>query len=222
MAKDGWLLVLDMDQTITGDYFNVLKEPTREIDINPICLEILRMALENREKGDVAGIFLLTNNSDRLYIKKMHETLKNYLDYKGEIFDYIMDAKHRLRKSLSNHPNHKDKSLQDVHWMCLMTDTLGKSLKEKNLLERVIFFDDQDQHTLVHQLRNANLHQNFIHVNPPYKFSDYNELQDIHIDNIPWSYVKEILSFKVGGSTKRKKLMIRKYRKTKRKHRKVS
>jgi hypothetical protein len=215
----GWILVFDMDQTITGDYFDVKKEPEREIDINPICLDIFRLALENREKGDVSAIFLLTNNSDRLYIRKMHNTLKNYLGFSGEIFDYIMDAKHKLRKALSNHPNHKDKSLQDIHWMCLMTNTLGKNPKE--LLERIIFFDDQEYHTLVNELRNANLYKNFIHVNPPYKIKTY-ELQNINSNSIPWNYAKEVLTIKYGGATKKRKntSMTKKYRKTRRKQKK--
>ena len=163
----GWILVFDMDQTITGDYFNVLKEPKREIDINPMCLDILREAVKGKQTGETSAIFLLTNNSDRLYIKKMHNTLKEKLDIKSDIFDYIMDANHRMRNSLSRHPNHKEKSIQDIQWMCTMTNTLGSY--RQNLLERVIFFDDQDQHTLVNQLRKAGFHNNFVHINPPYQ-----------------------------------------------------
>ena len=161
--------MFDMDQTITGDYFDIVKEPEREIDINPMCLEVLQEAIKGKNTGKTSAIFLLTNNSDRSYINKMHKTLKEKLGapMEEDIFDYIMDANHRMRNSLSRHPNHKEKSLQDIYWMCTMTNTLG-SYKE-NLLKRVIFFDDQDGHTLVEQLRNAGYNNNFIHINPPYK-----------------------------------------------------
>lgn len=169
-----------------------------------MCLDILQQAIKGKTTGEISAIFLLTNNSDHLYIKKMHKTLKEKLNIpmKEDIFDYIMDANHSFRRSLSRHPNHKEKSIQDIYWMCTMTNTAGSY--KQNLLERVLFFDDQDGHTLVSQLRNAGFHNNFIHINPPYTTPK----------------LKSTKSTKATKYNKTKKSMTKKKPSTKRKYKK--
>jgi hypothetical protein len=68
--REGWVLVFDMDQTITGNYFDV-QQSSEELELNPKIVDVLRYALEDKEKGLVCFIFLHTNNTFVFFIKHL-------------------------------------------------------------------------------------------------------------------------------------------------------
>jgi hypothetical protein len=161
--REGWVLVFDMDQTITGNYFDV-DEAEEELELNPKIVEVLKIALEDKGKGGVSAIFLLTNNSDTKFINHMEKKLEEAVG-KGKIFDYKMDANHPMRTHephFQNIQNGKRKTLADVEYMLL---TCAKTTK--NLPQRLLFFDDQE-HILSLQLKSAGRPEHFVHVNPPF------------------------------------------------------
>jgi len=113
--REGWVLVFDMDQTITGNYFDVLTEK-EELILNPKIVEILKIALQDKQTGIVSAIFLLTNNTDTDFIEHMEKELERAVG-KNHIFDYKMDANHPSRTHIpefANIRNGKQKSLADV------------------------------------------------------------------------------------------------------------
>ena len=119
----GLVYVFDLDHTIVGDYFHIHKHPYREVPFNPLCLHMLSYLVKEREKGNVAGIFLLTNNSDETFISFVHHELKgsifgNPFSHKT-VFDEIFDACHPERELVKEGimtGTHK-KSLKDVEKM---------------------------------------------------------------------------------------------------------
>lgn len=191
--REGWVLVFDMDQTITGNYFDVQTEK-QDLVLNPKIVDILKMAIQDKQTGMVSAIFLLTNNTDTEFIEHMEKELERAVG-KGRIFDYKMDANHPMRTHIpefANIRNGKQKSLADVEYM------LKKVQKTtKNLIHRLLFFDDQE-HLLSLQLKNAGKPEHFVHVDPPFiSGATYESRQQ---------YVSE------GGEKKRKKRFTRKVR----------
>jgi hypothetical protein len=161
--REGWVLVFDMDQTITGNYFDVLNEK-EELVLNPKIVEILKTAVQDKQTGMVSAIFLLTNNNDTVFIEHMEKELEGVVG-KGRIFDYKMDANHTARTHIpefANIRNGKQKSIADVEYMLTK---LNKTTK--NLINRLMFFDDQE-HLLSLQLKIAGKAEHFVHVNPPF------------------------------------------------------
>lgn len=167
----GWVMVFDMDQTLTGNYFCVNTYPNRKISLNPYILDVLKKSVIEREKGGVAAILLLTNNSDPDFISVMHEQVcDEILGFERKdkvIFDYIMDARHTKRSFYINPPSFRGiqiKSSKDVEYML---QQLGKTTED--LLQRIFFFDDQEYHTLVEELRGIGKHTHFFHIYPPFQ-----------------------------------------------------
>ncbi len=160
--REGFVLVFDMDQTITGNYFSM--EAKEKLELNPKIVDILKFAMQDKDTGRVSAIFLLTNNTDTEFIQHMEEELEKAVGM-GKIFDYKMDANHPARTHMPEYPmiqNGKQKSLADVEFMLLRCN---KTIR--NLVHRVLFFDDQE-HVLSQQLRNAGRPEHFVHVNPPF------------------------------------------------------
>jgi hypothetical protein len=156
--KEGWVLVFDLDQTITAC------DEENNIEFNPKILDILKKAVKDREKGIVSAIFLLTNNADSKYIEEVHTKLNTNIETTS-VFDYILDANHPIRSHMPNvHHirNAKQKTIADVEFMLHQIKTTSK-----NLINRLLFFDDQE-HILSLQLKSAGKPQHFIHVNPPF------------------------------------------------------
>lgn len=83
--EKGLILVFDLDETILSHS----KKSYTEDSLNSRILEILRIAQEKKATGEVEGIFLLTNNSDKKFIDFIHEMIKTKLGVKGDIFDNI-------------------------------------------------------------------------------------------------------------------------------------
>ena len=161
---------------------------------------------------------LLTNNSNKVYIDFVHESLtKKYNEMfpkhqKTKLFDNIYSATQEangtyttprvLDESVPNGirtPNHLAKRLEDV---ANMIEPLGISTEPSgSLSSRVFFFDDIPNHNILYEINKGN----YINITPP--FTGQGE------DNTDYSTVDEALGgFEIvihrGGASK-------KYRKTK-------
>lgn len=173
----GLVYVFDLDNTIVGNYFHLHKHPQREVHLNPLCLHMLTYLVDQREKGDVAAIFLLTNNSDDIFINFVHNELKGHLFgnpfSQQTVFDVIFDARHPERELVKEGfmvGTHK-KSLKDVE---KMLKQIGKS--SEKLIERCVFIDDQIYHHLCAELITAGKGHHFIHIYPPFIRKSYKTL----------------------------------------------
>jgi hypothetical protein len=199
-AALGYVLVWDMDQTITGDYFDVVKFPTRPLDINPKALEILRLAVKARNERRVAAILLLTNNSDINYVLKMIDTISRKLNV-DKLFDDGMMAGTPGRNIPPGKPiNYALKSFRDVKRM-----VTALNLSTENLPTRTFFFDDQTGHILTAELIKEGYEENFIKITPGYKEG----LED----KTNWSSIEKALTEQGGGYRYRRNKRVRGYTK---------
>lgn len=155
---EGWVLVFDLDQTITAC------DEDNNVEFNSKIVEILKKAVKDREKGIVSAIFLLTNNTDKIYIDKVHRLLIQRMNT-ATVFDFIVDGAHPVRSHMPEVryiKNAKQKTVADVEFML---EQVNKT--SKNLIHRLLFFDDQE-HILALQLKSAGKSHHFIHINPPF------------------------------------------------------
>jgi hypothetical protein len=211
----GIILVWDLDKTLVSEYIPKKANQTNasylqnewDITLNSSALQILKKA--NELKGEkVSAIFLLTNNSDRLFIQKVIETIEKTLGT-SYIFDLVYDALHENRiHQIKNLPKQfAMKSMIDVQ---NMLKDVGYSISYDKLLENgkrnIFFMDDMNSHELVKQ-------SNFIHITPPFNSdeedkTDYSPLTSV----LGMSIKKNLLK---GGQRKKRKTRTRT-----RKHRK--
>jgi len=139
----GLVLVWDMDNTIVGNYYDVLNKSNKEVlHFNKNAVAVLEAAVIARAQRKVSAILMLTNNSDKFFIDHVHNKLKARLDV-PYVFDYIMDREHDARP-LSDDP---PKRLIDVEFMM---EELGKS--SYNLKNRVFFIDDIPDHMIINEI----------------------------------------------------------------------
>ena len=133
-----FVLVFDLDETITTDYFS------KQIKFNKNITDLLYYARANKK---VAAILLLTNNSDKQYINKVINTLNI------PIFDDIMIRTDTRR------PDHRKfdpiKNLENVRTMLK-----GLGLSTAGLAKRTYFFDDRCDHVI----RSEIPADNYIHI----------------------------------------------------------
>jgi hypothetical protein len=131
------------------------------------------MAASARATGKVDKIFLLTNNSDKEYIKK---ALAHFPK-----FDAVMDSTHLSR----NHIRHGDmnanvtKSLEDV--VQLFAD-ISIRVTADSIRKRVLFFDNYPDHEMLYQIPP----RNYIHITPDFK-------PNLRHDETRWTYVRSLL-----------------------------
>lgn len=214
----GYVLVFDMDQTITGEYFDVVRSPYRPLDINPTVVHILKLAVQAKATGKVSAILLLTNNSDEKYISKMVNTI-NFLvlgrDRKRSdfVFDDGLKAGDPGRNVPPGKPvNHALKSFRDIARMLVR-----RGLPIEKLESRTLFFDDQPGHVLTAQLIKAGFENHFVHIKPGYQ-------QGVE-DETDWSVIEEALVTPAEGGRRsstikrKRKIKSRKTKKTKSKRR---
>jgi hypothetical protein len=161
----GLILVFDLDQT--------LAHTTDLVYFNMNIVHILDYIVKNALRGSVInGIFLLTNNDNKGYVKLIDENLKRALKSTGDFiggegypagtyfFDYIMDYTHSRRQA------DKSKSILDVRFMA---DSLDIRYTDNNeLLSRTYFFDDLE-HTLRADMTAAGVPDHYIQITPPYQ-----------------------------------------------------
>ena len=161
----GLILAFDLDQT--------LAHTTDLVYFNFNIVHILNYIVKKALRGSVIdGIFLLTNNDNKDYVKIIDANLNRALKSTGAFrggegypednyfFDYIMDYTHSRR-----HAN-KTKSIADIKFMA---DVIGIRYNDDNeLLRRTYFFDD-----LVHDLKGemiaAGLPDHYIQITPPFE-----------------------------------------------------
>ncbi len=199
-AALGYVLVWDMDQTITGEYFDVKKFPYTPLDINPKAVEILKEAVKARDEGRVAAILLLTNNSDRHYVLKMIDTISRRLKI-HKLFDDGMMAGSPGRNVPPGKPiNYANKSFRDVKRMLTHLN-----LSTENLPARTFFFDDQPGHILTAELIKEGYEENFIKITPGYN-------QGV-ADTTDWSSIETALTGEEQGGGRRRRKYVRGYTK---------
>jgi hypothetical protein len=157
-SKKGIVLVLDLDQTLVGEYSDQRNLNSEEILLNPRAVELLRKAIDAREKGIVSAIFLLTNNADEFFIKIVELTLSMKLKkkYYFAVFDYIMSRNHPFRSAPFDNP---PKSLREVEYMMIK-----EKIPTENLATRVFFIDDNSEHAIRAQIPE----DHYIVVTPPF------------------------------------------------------
>ena len=139
----GLVLVWDMDNTLVGNYYDVLDKSSYNIlYFNNNAVDVLEQALIARDQRKVDAIFMLTNNADKNFIEYVHNRLKKRLKVPF-VFDYIMDRTHEARPLSDNPP----KRLEDVEYMMRAVD-----LSSYNLSNRVFFFDDIPDHEIFNEI----------------------------------------------------------------------
>ena len=170
----GLVLVWDMDNTLSGEYSD-------RITLNPNALRILQKAIDAKRTGTVSAIFLLTNNSDLIYIDKVRIELLKRLGLPENTpspapFNYIMPRQHMNRPQIFDPP----KRLQDVEFMMMQ---VKKGVR--GLADRVFFFDDIPTHVL----RNEIPSDHYIQINPPFTAGreDHTDYRAIEMSLSPYS-----------------------------------
>ena len=188
MSKDsskGLVLVFDLDQTLVATnkqikkhltrkrgYYREVWAPKKKPELNPELIEVLRIALQQREKGGVYAIFLLTNNSDTVFIQRVISSLEKSLHTRN-IFDAILTAEDdEPRDTPKGHTkNYSSKSIRDVYRLLNRmekTDDAEKRYAKEDLLKRVLFFDDNPDHQIRHEMFIAGVKEQYITITPPF------------------------------------------------------
>ena len=174
----GLVLVFDVDGTL-GPVNGEGKAP---IPINPKMLEVIREAVAGRGNA-VDALFILSNNSDTGYMRRIEARIKELLGTSEPIFDDIM-ARGDFRRDIYREdffiegglPVHNPrKTLADV---ATMIETLNlkrrlaavwqqkqpqKPVSSRSLARRVYFFDD-----LIHYMKDEIPADQYIHITPSY------------------------------------------------------
>lgn len=184
----GLILVFDLDETIT------YTDSENNVHFNDNVIDLFAYIKQKFLRGVVIdAIFLLTNNSDKKYIKNINDfivyhlrnTNNNTLNNIGNIgnigiftggeegypegvyfFDYIMDYVHSHRNP------RKTKSLADIKYMA---DKIGLTYNnDLDLLNRTFFFDDRD-HVIKTEMEEHGIPHHYIKITPPYEpdLNDY-------------------------------------------------
>ena len=208
---DGLVLVWDVDQTLSGQYFdpNVFSKnpsvnPYDYVILNPKALQVIQLANDAKMTGRVAIQGILTNNGDENFIRLIVSAIENKLGQKP-LFDFVMTRNHPSRESTDQQP----KRLQDIQ---TMLNEIG--VPTTNLANRVYFFDD-----MVHVLKSELPENQYIQILPPFPGKDLYENPDLkgESDETNWQPILTALSSK-GGRRQRK----RPAKKSRRRHKKRS
>jgi hypothetical protein len=180
-AGKGLILVFDLDNTIVGEYSDQSKFDSEEIVLNERIVELLRKAVDARNKNIVSAILLLTNNADEIFIKVVELTISMRLkkNYHFTIFDEGMSRNHPFRSPPKENP---PKSLREVEYMVRKA-----KLDTENLANRVIFIDDIATHQIAQEIPK----EHYIHVNPPFVKGG--------VDTTDYTFLEQLLEPKRGG-----------------------
>jgi hypothetical protein len=189
-AKPGLVLVFDLDQTLidthndwsgimdslqdeslTDKQFKDLINTKIVPLLNMTLIErVLRPASVLRKTGQVAAIFMLSNNTRIEFaanvsyaIQELLKSVSKYHDSKRAryfyFFDYIMLRNHESRDGSANPP----KSITDVE---TMLQKIGLPIRD--LEERTYFFDDRSDHDIRYDFARGGLNdkEHYIHILP--------------------------------------------------------
>lgn len=184
-SKKGLILVFDLDQTLVATNKHIRQHftrkrgfyreswlPKKKPELNPELVEILRIALEKKKSGDVYAIFLLTNNSDPVFLRNVVRTLEKKLQTK-HLFDSMLTAEeNEPRDTPKGKPlNYSSKSIRDIYRLLdrmeKTTDAEQRYEKEE-LLKRVVFFDDNPDHVIRREMFIAGVPKQYITISPPF------------------------------------------------------
>ena len=156
---DGLVLVWDVDQTLSGQYFdpNVFKKNPavnvyQYVILNPKALEIIKKALAAKSTGRVSAIGLFTNNGNEDFISLIKSAIEKTIGV-SPIFDFTITA---------NRPNQTvGPNGQLVKTIAQIQDKLPEF---DNLVNRVYFFDDMPDHVILDEIPATH----YIQITPPY------------------------------------------------------
>lgn len=171
-AKKKYIFVFDMDNCLVGDYFDVLepKNTYRVPILNTALLQVLKVAIEGREKGTVEGIYLLTNNSDEFFIERVKSSIAIALGV-NKVFDEVSQRKTPGRindyrfNTLRDKNLYKAKRVEDVKDLLKRDRKYNPSETDRSLMSRIFFFDD-NHHILSEELTRAGFKENVFFINP--------------------------------------------------------
>jgi hypothetical protein len=212
---DGLILVWDVDQTLSGQYFDpnvFLKNPTVNpydyVILNPKALQVIQLANDAKTTGRVAIQGILTNNGDENFIQLIISAIENKIGQK-HIFDFVMTRNHPSRESTDQQP----KRLQDIQ---TMLNEIGAPTT--NLANRVYFFDD-----MVHVLKSELPADHYIQILPPFPGKDLYENPDLNgeSDETNWQSILTALR-QLPPPLKGGRRMRRPAKKSRRRHKKRS
>ena len=156
---DGLVLVWDVDQTLSGQYFdpklftNPKINPLDYVILNPNALDVLKKALIAKTSGRVSHIGILTNNGDEDFISLVKHAISIKIDHPAP-FDFTITA----NRNQNVGPNG-----QLVKSIATIQEVLPQ---EKNLSERIYFFDDMPDHVIRGELPA----DHYIQITPPFVF----------------------------------------------------
>jgi hypothetical protein len=191
MAKDGLILVFDMDQTIidSDPFFksNPLDYSRIPEYLNMNVVNILLRAAKLRPKK-VTAIFLLTNNSDKQFVAAVDSALyelsmgsrgkyntvesmdtnSSKMPHKAYFFDDIFMLDHPKRKPTSQGI---PPGIKDLHTVLEMMHTINSD-EHPNIIKNLFFFDDIPNHKLHDEFLNfssGKYKNHYITISPPYQ-----------------------------------------------------
>jgi len=211
---DGLVLVWDVDQTLSGQYFDpnvFLKNPAINpydyVLLNPKALQVIQLANDAKTTGRVAIQGILTNNGDENFIRLIITAIENKLGQKP-LFDFVMTRNHPSRESTDQQP----KRLQDIQ---TMLNEIGAPTT--NLANRVYFFDD-----MVHVLKSELPADHYIQILPPFPGKDLYENPDLkgESDETNWQSILTALRQVPSQPSKGGRRMRRPAKKSRRRHKK--
>jgi len=200
MAANGLVLVFDIDQTLSGEYFNPLDNPDKKEPIlNERLLSLLKKAVAARKpSGTVSAIFILTNNGDPNFIDAIKQAYNTAVG--RDVFEDTLSAVDESSRTREIEKDRLGKDLRDVQFMM---GRVGKSID--NLASRVFFFDDME-HLMREDLTDQ---RQYIKITPPFyaKEPDQTDLDFV---------LSKIRGAKLGGKRKRTRKTRRRTRRGKR------
>jgi len=211
---DGLVLVWDVDQTLSGQYFDpnvFLKNPAINpydyVLLNPKALQVIQLANDAKMTGRVAIQGILTNNGDENFIRLIITAIENKLGQKP-LFDFVMTRNHPSRESTDQQP----KRLQDIQ---TMLNEIGAPTT--NLVNRVYFFDD-----MVHVLKSELPADHYIQILPPFPGKDLYENPDLkgESDETNWQSILTALRQLPSQPSKGGRRIRRPAKKSRRRHKK--
>ena len=191
MAKDGLVLVFDMDQTIidSDPFFksNPLEYSKIPDYLNMNVVNILLRAAKLRPTK-VMAIFLLTNNSDKQFVAAVDSALyklsmgsrgkyntvesadsnSSKMPHKEYFFDDIFMIDHPKRKQASIGVS---SGVKDLHTVLEMMHTINSD-EHPNIIKNLFFFDDMSNHKLHDEFieySGGKYKNHYITIHPPYQ-----------------------------------------------------
>jgi hypothetical protein len=150
MGSEGWVLVFDLDETLSAvndsEWIGKLP-PFKKAILNRKAIEILKRAVALRRRGQVAAILLLTNNDSDEYIDGIVKRLEAKVGCAaGTLFDLKAKRNDTVTPRTPDPVNGAGYPLKDVVTVERMMKRLGKSTDQ--LASRIFFFDDIPNHVM--------------------------------------------------------------------------